>query len=149
MSVHFQNNNDKTNKRTLEDQPDQQDEPNPVTSVAEPYFRTILKLERQTTNEERHLNTLKRNIAADTIPKSLQIRLRPAKHVVLNTEKLLKWETLLLETSKKLQDLLTEHWEEKIEDTKKQNREIRGALRDGRPTKKGKRRGDASNEDQQ
>jgi len=81
------NDADNNRKRDSPDDSDDASGDNPITSVSEPYFRLILKLERRLTKELKHLATLDNHLLKDTTPKGLQLRLRPAPHVNLSLER--------------------------------------------------------------
>jgi len=125
-----QGNSDHNRKRDTPDDEEDAQEDNPITSAMEPYFRLILKLERRLTKELKHLSTLDNNLLKDTTPKGLQIRLRPALHVNLSLDRQIQWETHLMQTSKMLQQLLKEHWQQAISDTKEELERVKARLRD-------------------
>ena len=125
------NDNDGNRKRdTPDDEDDDAQEDNPITSEIEPYFRLILKLERRLTKELKHLSTLDNHLLKNTTPKGLQLRLRPASHVFLSLDRQIQWETQLMKTSKALQTLLKEHWQQAIMDTKEEIERVKARMQD-------------------
>jgi hypothetical protein len=107
------NDNDKTwdydesqCKRNRELLNEHEEEDNPITTAIEPYFRLLLKLERTLTNEVKHLKILSNHLLKDTMQKGLQIKIRPAPHVKLNSAKQIEWETILMTATQGLQVFL-------------------------------------------